>query len=82
MPANPPLQLSLPLPRQPPSPGEVDAELARMWQARPGWRERWKTLDALLRCPDRAKAMRACVRQALLCRRGLAPAPKRPTTRT
>jgi hypothetical protein len=61
-------QQFLPLEPQPPCPAQVQAQLVQMWRSKPRWRERWQSLDALLACPDRARALQACVQRLLVQR--------------
>lgn len=71
MPSRPPprpVQQSLPLPPQPPCPAQIRAELVRMWQQRPYLHRRWQSVDAALACPERARRLWLCARQALLAR--------------
>lgn len=43
-------------------------ETRRMWQQRPHWRRRYRTLDQALRDPIAGKALTVCARLALLAR--------------
>lgn len=61
-------QQALPLDPPPPSPAAVQAELKRLWRARPLWQRRWPSLEALLGEPWRAKALMACAQQLLVQR--------------
>lgn len=51
-----------------PSVDEVLAEVQRIWQARPFFRRRFSSLDALLSDPQRRHVLTVCARQALLAR--------------
>lgn len=51
-----------------PSADEVLAEVQRIWLARPFFRRRFSSLDALLSDPQRRHVLTVCARQALLAR--------------
>lgn len=51
-----------------PSADEVLAEVQRIWQARPFFRRRFKSLDELLADPQRRHVLTVCARQAWLAR--------------
>jgi hypothetical protein len=61
----PPAQQALQLE---PSADEVLAEVQRIWLARPFFRRRFSSLDALLSDPQRRHVLTVCARQALLAR--------------
>lgn len=64
-PPAPPAQRCLPLE---PSADEVLAEVRRIWQCRPFFRRRFKSLQELLADPQRQRVLMVCARQALLAR--------------
>ncbi len=84
-PSPPPLQLSLPLASLTPSdtPSDVPTELLdawvrQQWQHRPWLRHTFRTPEALLADPERARCWRLCARQALLLRQRRNPKRRTP----
>lgn len=66
MPHAPKQQQSLPLAPQPPSEAEVQAEVVRLLQRRPYWRQRFRTPQEALADPLAAHVLRAGARQVLV----------------
>lgn len=80
-PTQPPLQLRLPLASDSLSeiPTELlDAWVHQQWQHRPWLRRNFRTPQALLADPERARCWRLCARQALLLRQRRNPRRRNP----
>ena len=64
-------QRTLPLAPQEPCEAQIHAEVVRLWRQRRYFTLAYPTLELALADSERARRLRLCARQALLCRQRL-----------